>query len=70
MVGGRVGFLVAGLSEGVRGIFENMIFDQLLFACCRSMSLHIFAATLAFLLFFGSWEVSHVTTAVAWRGTD
>ena len=30
-----------------------MFFDQLFFACCRSMSLHIFAATKAFLLFSG-----------------
>ena len=52
MVGGRVGFLVAGLWEGVRGIIEKCFFDQLFFACCRSMSLHISAATLAFLLFF------------------
>ena len=32
MVGGRVGFLVAGLWEGVRGIIEKVIFDQLFFA--------------------------------------
>ena len=29
-----------------------MILRPAIFACCRSMSLHIFAATLAFLLFF------------------
>ena len=48
MVGGRVGFLVAGLWEGVRCIIEEVIFRPAFFACCRSMSLHIFAATLAF----------------------
>ena len=53
MVGGRVGFLVAGLWEGVRGIIEKMNFSTShFFACCRSMSIHIFAATLAFSLFF------------------
>ena len=53
MVGGRVGFLVAGLWEGVRGIFEKVIFRPAFFcACCHSMSLHIFAATLAFFVFF------------------
>ena len=42
MVGGRVGFLVAGLWGGrARLYLKNDFFDQLFFACCRSVSLHI-----------------------------
>ena len=52
MVGGCVGFLVAGLWEGVRGIIEKMIFDQLFLhvaAQCRFTSLLLLWR---FLLFF------------------
>ena len=51
MVGGRVGFLVAGLWEGVRGIIEKCFLTSYFF-CMLPMSLHIFAVTLACLLFF------------------
>ena len=46
MIGGRVGFLFAGLREGVRCILEKVIFRPafFFFACCRTMSLHICAA--------------------------
>ena len=62
MVGGRVGFLVARLWEGVRGIVEKMIFRPAIVlhvaVQCRFTSLLLLWR---FCFFFGSWEVSHIT---------
>ena len=70
MVGGRVGFLVGRLWErgkgerreeggGVRCIVESVFSTSYFFASCRSMSLHIFAASVLFCLISGSMMSHH-----------
>ena len=61
MVGGRVGFLVAGLWEGVPGtILNDFSTSYFLHVAvqCRFTSLLLLGR---FCFFFGSWEVSHIT---------
>ena len=45
-----LGFLLQDFGRVCAALLKKN--DQLFFACCRSMSLHIFATALAFLLFF------------------
>ena len=47
-----LGLLVAGFWEGVRGIIGKVIRRPVIFACCCSMSIHIFPGFLTF-FFFG-----------------
>ena len=55
-----LGFLFEDFGVEYAALLKN-VFRPAFFACCRGMSLHIFAATLAFLLCWGSREVSRIT---------